>query len=185
MPALRRRRRRATVEPHMRTWHQFAVIDCAVDPTYLSTLQHHAAASDLEIRSLFEHQPEAEHVAASPWLIELPIGAVHPGLDTWLAQLGRTAAGATRLASEVPFDELFTHLEQQLDVELPDGSLALMRFYDARAWLRYMEVLTLAQQLELLGPILEWQVMALGQHWTLSRDEARKLQETADAAADT
>ncbi len=63
----------------MRTWYQFAVIDCAVDPTYLSTLQHHAAASDLEIRSLFEHQPEAEHVAASPWLIELPIGAVHPG----------------------------------------------------------------------------------------------------------
>ncbi|QBG91296.1 DUF4123 domain-containing protein [Xanthomonas oryzae] len=169
----------------MRTWYQFAVIDCAVDPTYLSTLQHHAAASDLEIRSLFVHQPEAEHVEASPWLVELPIGAVHPGLDTWLAQLGRTAAGATRLASEVSFDELFTHLEQQLDIELPDGSLALMRFYDARAWLRYMEVLTLTQQLELLGPILEWQVMALGQHWTLSRDEARKLQEAADAAADT
>ncbi|AJQ87061.1 hypothetical protein BE73_08080 [Xanthomonas oryzae pv. oryzicola] len=184
MSAVRSQRRRTAVESHMSTWHQFAVIDCAADPTHLSTLHYHATTADLQTRSLFVHQPEAEHMAAAPWLVELPLGAVHPGLDAWLAQLGRTAAGTTRLASEVPFDALFAHLEEQLDIEIPDGSLALMRFYDARAWLRYMEVLTLTQQLELLGPILEWQVTTLGQPWTLFREELRKLQEAANAATD-
>lgn len=78
---------------------------------------------------------------------------------------------------------MFDHLEAQLDIALPDGTLALMRFFDPRAWLRYAGVLTVDQQLQLLGPALEWQITLQGQEWTLARADLRRLQEGAERAA--
>ncbi|UII65677.1 DUF4123 domain-containing protein [Xanthomonas translucens] len=164
----------------MTTWYQFALIDCAGGPDRMATLHYHAAKDGLQHRSLFDRQPEAEHAAAAPWLLALPHGAVRPTLDPWLAQLGQSNTGLTRLASEVPFDALFDHLEAQLDIALPDGTLALMRFFDPRAWLRYAGVLTVDQQLQLLGPALEWQITLQGQEWTLARADLQRLKEDAD-----
>ncbi|MBN6152794.1 DUF4123 domain-containing protein [Xanthomonas sp. AmX2] len=166
----------------MSTWYQFALIDCAADPDRMATLQYHAASDGLQHRSLFDRQPEAKHAAAAPWLLALPHGAVRPTLDPWLMQLGRSNAGLTRLASEAPFEALFDHLEAQLDIALPDGSLALMRFFDPRAWLRYAGVLTVDQQLQVLGPVLEWQITLQGQTWTLVRTDLQRLKEDADRA---
>jgi len=105
-------------------------------------------------------------------------------VDHWLASLESSAAGTTLLASQASFEPLFVHLQQHLDIAMPDGSLALMRFYDPRAWLRYCGVLTLLQQLELLGPVLEWQVSVQGQSWRLQRADLVQQQEAINAAAD-
>ncbi|KAB7765650.1 DUF4123 domain-containing protein [Xanthomonas maliensis] len=166
----------------MSVCHAYALVDCAGDPARLPVLQHHAATAGMQAASLFAQQPEAEHAAAGPWLLALPVGAIQPALDAWLAQLGRTPSGVMRLIAEVPFAQLLAHLDGALDIALPDGSLALMRYYDARAFARYVEVLTRPQQLELLGPILEWQVVAYDGQWALQRSAL--AQEAADVAAE-
>ncbi|HBS61725.1 MAG TPA: hypothetical protein DEB32_03135 [Stenotrophomonas sp.] len=104
-----------------------------------------------------------------------------PPLDE---QPGKSAAGVTTLTASVPFGVLFQHLQAQLDIALPDGSLALMRFYDPRAWLRYCDVLTTLQRLTLLGPVQEWQVTVQGQFWRVSRADLERTQEAVDAAAE-
>ena len=168
----------------MSDWYKFALVDCAGAPERAGTLQHHAGTAGLQCRCLFDGQPEAAHAQAAPWLMELPLGGVQQPVDHWLAGLEQTEAGLTLLASRVPFEPLFVHLQQQLDIALPDGSLALMRFYDPRAWLRYCQVLSLPQQIELLGPVLEWQVTLRGQSHTLLGADLLRQQEAVNAAAD-
>ena len=168
----------------MSTWYRFALVDCAAAAERAGTLHHHVSTAGLQHRCLFEGQPEAAHAHAAPWLIELPVSGIQQPVDHWLASLEQKVAGLTLLASRVPFEPLFVHLQQQLDIALPDGSLALMRFYDPRAWLRYCQVLSVPQQLELLGPVLEWQVTLQGQSHTLLSADLQQQQEAANAAAD-
>ncbi|WP_313218600.1 DUF4123 domain-containing protein [Stenotrophomonas sp.] len=122
--------------------------------------------------------------AAAPWLIVLPAGSIQRPVHHWMNSLGQSAAGVTTLTGSVPFGVLFQHLQAQLDIALPDGSLALMRFYDPRAWLRYCDVLTTLQRLTLLGPVQEWQVTVQGQFWRVSRADLERTQEAVDAAAE-
>lgn len=166
----------------MSAWYKFALIDCAAATERADTLQYHADTAQLQRRCLFDGQPEAEHTHAAPWLMELPASGIQQPVDHWLASLEQTGAGLTLLASRVSFKPLFAHLQQQLDIALPDGSLALMRFYDPCAWLRYCQVLSLSQQRELLGPILEWQVTLRGQSHTLFMADLLQQQEAFDAA---
>jgi hypothetical protein len=168
----------------MSNWAPFALVDGAAAPARSGELRYHAAWADLQCRSLFSGQPEDEHADAAPWLIALPTGAIQRPIHHWMASLGQSTAGVTTLASSVPFEALFQHLQARLDIALPDGSLALMRFYDPRAWLRYCDVLTTPQQLALLGPVLEWQVTVQGQTWSVSRADLERQQEAADAAAE-
>lgn len=151
--------------------YAYALLDCAPDEGREAQLHHHAAQNALMHRSLFTGQPEEDLPFASPYLLELPIGAIERPIHHWLRQLGRQRAGSTCLFSDASFEELFHHLNAQLDIALPDGSLALMRYYDPRAWLRYRDVLTMQQQRQLFGPIKSWQITVGGQTWTLARSE--------------
>ncbi|SFR96185.1 protein of unknown function [Stenotrophomonas maltophilia] len=158
----------------MTAWTAFALVDCAAAPEREGELRHYTQQDTLPHRSLFTGQPESDLAQASPWLIELPWGAIQRPVHHWLTYLGRQSSGITILASATAFDPLFQHLQTKLDISLPDGSLALMRYYDPRAFLRYCDVLTPRQQLDLLGPILEWQVTLNSQDWTLVRADLER-----------
>lgn len=168
----------------MSIWTPFALVDCAAQPQRSGELQYHCTSAGYQHRSLFAGEPEAAHASAAPWLIELPTGAVQQPIHHWMTRQGQHPAGVTTLASSVPFELLFQHLQRQLDVVLPNGSLALMRFYDPRAWLRYCDVLTPRQQYDLLGPVLEWQVTVQGQSWHLVRDDLERQLEAGHAATE-
>ncbi|MBA0286433.1 DUF4123 domain-containing protein [Stenotrophomonas maltophilia] len=160
--------------------YAYALLDCAPDEDREAALHHHATHSALMHRSLFAGHPEGNLLHASPYLLELPRGAIEQPMHHWLRQLGHQPAGTTCLFSDVPFEEVFLHLHAQLDIALPDGSLALMRYYDPRAWLRYRDVLTMQQLRQLFGPINLWQITVGGQTWGLTRSELEQ-QEVDDA----
>lgn len=160
--------------------YAYALLDCAPDEGREAELHHHATHSALMHRSLFAGQPEEDLLRASPYLLELPLGAIGQPIHHWLRQLGREPAGTTALFSDAPFEEVFHHLRAQLDIALPDGSLALMRYYDPRAWLRYRDILTMQQHRHLLGPISTWQITVCGQTWALTGSELAQ-QEADDA----
>ena len=169
---------RAFSGAQLMSWDRFVIVDCAVDPELHPTLLHHAQQDGLRHRSLFDGQPEAQHAAAAPWLLELPLNHPAPHLHNWLVHLNQSRrACLSWLAADTSFDRLFGHLQAHLDVVLPHKSLALMRYFDPRAWLRYQSILSVDQKLALMGPILEWQVTLDSQPWTATRADLERLKQ--------
>lgn len=162
-------------------WDRFVLVDCAADPLLHRALVWHAERAGLQHRSLFERQPEAEHTHAAPWLMALPIETQQRDLMSWLGLIERCYPCLGWLASEAPFDPLFDHLEEQLDAELPDDSLAILRFWDPRAWVRLQRILKPDQALTLMGPVLEWQVTLNGRALHMRRDDLERMAQEQDA----
>lgn len=156
----------------------FALVDCAASPGRIGDLRHHAASAGVVARRLFAGRPEAIHADAAPWLVALPQGALQQPVDRWRLALGGTAAGVTRVWAAGGFDALFDHLQACLELRLPDGQRALMRFFCPRAWRRYDEVLTPAQLHAVLGPVQGWET-------TLNGHSVTVRAETAAAPANT
>jgi hypothetical protein len=140
----------------------YALVDCAASPGRIGDLRHHVASAGVVARCLFAGRPEAIHADAAPWLVALPRGALQQPVERWRVTLGGTAAGVTRVWAAGGFDALFNHLQACLELRLPDGQRALMRFYCPRAWRRYGDVLTPAQQRDLLGPVRVWETTLQG-----------------------
>lgn len=151
---------------------EFALVDCAASPGRIGDLRYHVASAGVAARCLFAGRPEAVHADAAPWLVALPQGALQQPVERWRLALGGTAAGVTRVWAEGGFDALFDHLQACLELRLPDGQRALMRFYCPRAWRRYGEVLTPAQQRAVLGPVQEWETTLKGCSVTVRADTA-------------
>lgn len=165
-------------------WERFALLDCGADPQLHPTLFHHRMETGLRCRGLFERQPEAPNEIIGPFLIEVPMHSHRPEVARWLEHAERNAPCVSWLASEALFDPLFEHLEAQIDVALPGNQLAMLRFWDPRAFYRYQRMLTAAQLLELLGPILEWQIRLNGQTIHVRRNDLEYLKQEQEANAD-
>lgn len=133
--------------------HRYVLIDAAARPDTPQAIGHHA--QDLQHRSLFAHQPEAEHADLGPWLMQLPEHGQSP-VESWLLALEHNHPAVAWLTSEAAFEPVFAHLEGQLDIALADGSLALLRYWDTRVFRRLQRVMTAQQRLDLLGPIDIW-----------------------------
>lgn len=164
-------------------WDRFVLVDCAADPQLHRALVWHAEQADLQHRSLFERQPEAEHAHAAPWLMALPVETQQRDLMSWLGLIERCYPCLSWLASEAPFDPLFGHLEAQLDAEMPDTGPALLRFFDPRVWVRLQRILNPDQALALMGPVLEWQVTLNRRPLHVRRDDLACMAQEQDAHA--
>ncbi|WP_050865405.1 DUF4123 domain-containing protein, partial [Burkholderia pseudomallei] len=80
--------------------------------------------------ALFDRTPDASLAEHGPWLIDY---ALAPGpIRRVLAELAAGPVGMSWLISAYPFERLAAELREHLDVRLPDGRTALLRFYDAR-----------------------------------------------------
>ena len=133
--------------------HRYALIDAAARPDTAQALRYYTQGH--VARSLFERQPEAHLADKGPWLAELD-GNV--GLDGWLRALERQPGAVARLESQASFKDVFEHLEACIDIRMSNGKLAMLRYWDGRAFWRLQGALKSEQRKALLGPIRRWSV---------------------------
>lgn len=136
---------------------RYALIDAASSPDTPKALAFHTPG--YKARSLFARQPEARHADSGPWLAVLDGNS---GLDSWLRALQLRPGAVAILESQAGFEQVFEHLEQCLDMRLPSGELAMLRYWDGRVFLRLQGVLSDEQKRALLGPVQSWTVRLLG-----------------------
>lgn len=75
------------------------------------------------------------------------------------------------LFTEVPLHGLAQLLQLRLDVRMPDGNTALLRFYDPRVLKGLALTLTPAQREEFFGHIHEWHFVVDGQALRIGRTD--------------
>jgi len=112
----------------------FAIIDGAQDPRLAGLVK-----SAAEHASLFKGDIDPDVLIASPWLVRLAEG--EQVLPTWQAH-GRGLNWGIMILSSLPFEQLRRHCRRFLQAKLPDGMLAMFRFYDPRVFRTYMAAAT-------------------------------------------
>ncbi|VCM19481.1 Uncharacterised protein [Burkholderia pseudomallei] len=106
--------------------------------------------------ALFDRTPDASLAEHGPWLIDY---ALAPGpIRRVLAELAAGPVGMSWLISAYPFERLAAELREHLDVRLPDGRTALLRFYDARIMPDIARVMRDAQRSHFFVATYDWLV---------------------------
>lgn len=113
----------------------YAIIDGARDPRLADLVR--GCADHLCLFKGRDLDPALLGVA--PWLVR--IDAAEPLLSTW-QQHGHAASWGLMLLSASPTDDLRRHLRRFLQAKLPDGTIALFRFYDPRVFNTYIRAAT-------------------------------------------
>ena len=108
----------------------FAIIDCARDPR-LEALVRGCS----EHICLFKGKLDPELSQASPWLVK--IDERESLMATW-QQYGQGQSWGLMAFSALSLEELQRHFRRFLQAKLPDGTLALFRFYDPRVFNTYI-----------------------------------------------
>ncbi len=123
-------------DPALAGW--FAVIDTAQDSRLFSLVERAAVHV-----SLFAGTLEPVLAAASPWLVQFDRA---PELfSTWRAH-GQGRNWGILCHSELPLAEVRRHFRRFLQAKLPDGTIALFRFYDPRVFNTYIRAATVAER---------------------------------------
>ena len=108
----------------------FAIIDGAQDPRLVGLVQ-----SCKEYDCLYSGKLDPQLAAASPWLVRIdPADALLP---TWQAH-GRGLNWGIMIESAVDLPALRSRLRRFTQAKLPDGMVALFRFYDPRVFNTYI-----------------------------------------------
>jgi aromatic ring-cleaving dioxygenase len=111
--------------------------------------------------ALFDDTPDASLADAGPWLIDYEIA--HPQMHASLAKHTAGAIGVSWLVSAYSFAALAGELRERLDVRLPDGRVALLRFYDARVMPDIAKLFKLTQRVQFFSSTYDWLVETNGQ----------------------
>ncbi|MBY6207209.1 MULTISPECIES: DUF4123 domain-containing protein [Halomonas] len=106
-------------------------------------------------RSLFQATPEGAFVHIAPHLIAWN-DLTATERDYLIALDQHTPALSWLWVDTDGTRTLYRHLKAQLDMQLPDGGLALLRYYDPCVWQRLMHLLTPEQITTLMGPVHYW-----------------------------
>lgn len=112
----------------------YAVIDGAQDPRLVDLVR-----SCAQRICLFKGELAPEVLQAAPWLVR--IDERESLLSTW-RQHGDGLSWGVTLLSELPLEALQRHLRRFLQARLPDGTMALFRFYDPRVFNTYIRAAT-------------------------------------------
>lgn len=110
-------------------------------------------------RGLFEGGPEARLTTKGPWLATMEM---RYGFD-YRAYVERELVphgAAIWLDTPLSFDATFRHLRQFMQVRLPDGGTALLRFWDGSVFQRLTYVPQPAQYAALVAPFSRWETTA-------------------------
>ena len=122
-------------------------------------LYEHAPGASAPERSpaaiaLFDGTADASLAGAGPWLIDFDQASM--AVRQTLFALAAGADGVSWLISAYPFRFLAQELRERLDVRLPDGRTALLRFYDARLINDIAGLLSFSQRAEFFVPTFDW-----------------------------
>lgn len=133
------------------------ILYCLVDGAqYLQRIGKQFTPSNGAV-ALFQGTPDAALAFAGPWLIE--VGAVEATRVDELVEFERTSHGISWLITYQNLEGLSQLLRLFLDVELPDGRRALVRFWDTRVLANLAQVLDPIQRRELFGHVFEWHLL--------------------------
>ncbi|KVD15437.1 DUF4123 domain-containing protein [Burkholderia ubonensis] len=123
-----------------------------------------AAASSLQrsqsVVALFDGTPDASLADAGPWLIDY--GRATGSIRQTLSTMARDSTGVSWLISAYPIESLADELRNRLDVRLPDGRTALLRFYDARIMTDMASLMEFTQRMQFFVATFDWLVEVNG-----------------------
>jgi hypothetical protein len=145
---LAQRQEQATVSVRL-----YALIDALL---YAATPDASALERSTATVALFDGTPDASLADAGPWLIDFEQAPI--ATRSALLRLAAGTAGVSWLVSAYPFLSLAMDLRERLDVKMPDGRTALLRFYDARIISDIASMLSLSQRAEFFVPTFDWLV---------------------------
>jgi hypothetical protein len=106
------------------------------------------------LRALFDGTADATLADAGPWLIDTEVLGATVTAD--LARLEREAPAVTWLIAPQNLTGLSQLLSLLLDVQLPDGRTALLRFWDPRVLAKLAVVMDGEQREHYFSHIQEW-----------------------------
>jgi hypothetical protein len=120
--------------------------------------------------SLFHGTADGPLAHAGPWLVD--IEEVGDAIANDLAGLEREAPSVTWLISEADLHGLAQLLRLYLDVRIPDGRVALLRFWDPRVLASLANVLDPKQRESFFAHIHEWHLLRDGERVHIGRKHA-------------
>lgn len=143
-----------TAEPVMEHgW--YAIIDCAQDPRLIGMVERSPARLCLfKGRSLSRAVLET-----APWLVRLDPGSEL--LNAWQRE-GRGKSWGIMVYSALDLPALQRFFRRYLQAKLPDGTIALFRFYDPRVFITYLGGATPEERAPWFDGVDQYSVEAAG-----------------------
>ncbi|KVO77103.1 hypothetical protein WJ79_12370 [Burkholderia ubonensis] len=137
--------------------HLYALVDGLLyaDAADASPLQRSQSAV-----ALFDGTPDASLADAGPWLIDYGRGS--GAIRQTLSTMASCSTGVSWLISAYPIESLADELRSRLDVRLPDGRTALLRFYDARIMADMASLMGFTQRIQFFVATFDWLVEVNG-----------------------
>ncbi|KAG8154157.1 DUF4123 domain-containing protein [Burkholderia catarinensis] len=137
--------------------HLYALVDGLLyaDAANGSTPQRSRSAV-----AVFDSTPDASLADAGPWLFDYAGAAGNT--RRILSAMASRPTGVSWLISAYPIESLADELRSRLDVRLPDGSTALLRFYDARIMADMASLMESTQRMRFFVSTFDWLVEVNG-----------------------
>jgi len=120
--------------------------------------------------ALFHGTPDGPLAHAGPWLVDVEDAGDSVTND--LARLEREAPSVTWLIAEADLYGLAQLLQLHLNVRIPEGRVALLRFWDPRVLASLVNVLDPKQREIFFAHIHEWHLLRDGQRVHIGRKHA-------------
>lgn len=117
---------------------------------------------------LFDKYPDSKIAFAGPWLIDMQKSMA---FREKLTELEQHLPAVSWLLSARALPELLMHFQKNMNIELPDGRVALLRFQDPRVQMRLGEQLDESQHWAFTRGIIEWYSAIEGQVYSLKQKE--------------
>lgn len=151
----------------IRSTNQFAHIFALVDGLQYEALFGQVLRPEQGV-ALFLGTPDEPLAHAGPWLIDVDAQST---LCAALADVEASSPVCSWLITSVPLAGLAQLLQNKLDMKLPDGRVALIRYYDPRVLRRLALTLKPDQRETFFEHIDEWHFMVDGQALYVGRGQ--------------
>ncbi|WP_052246141.1 DUF4123 domain-containing protein [Leclercia adecarboxylata] len=117
---------------------------------------------------LFDTWPDSRIAFAGPWVMEM--NSIIDFREK-LCELEAALPSVSWMISSSSLTELAAHFRKNMNIGLPDGRIALLRFQDPRVQKRLGEMLDNQQHRGLTGLIQEWLTAVDGKVWSFKQRE--------------
>ncbi|SPA12454.1 conserved hypothetical protein [Cupriavidus taiwanensis] len=152
---------------HLQTLHLYALVDGAQYQQHREQQLEHVPGA---VIALFSGTADAALEHAGPWLVDA--AQVTEAVLQDLISLEMTAPAVTWLFAEADLTGLAQLLQLRLDIKLPDGRTALVRFWDPRVLAALFQLMAGDQRAEFFGHIHEWHFLDQGVRVWIGRQHA-------------